>query len=203
MIDEKKVLKKEVSEVSRERLGEILGTTLQEYISDSRAQEYIHELLLQSLTMPLEPFNTASIRVWNAPRAKERTTTVKELKSVGDTLLFYLGLFPETVERQKHGAPGISWYTAVGASSYCLAAKCSEESGQFALHQELFQHLGEEFLSFVNAVQLTRAKIDYSAKGELRFHLLKEQELPLPTQRTTGFYFGGIPYTREGKIIIS
>ena len=194
-------------EISQERLGEVLGTALQEYISDQRAQEYVHELLLNSLEhLPKSSFRDASTELWNTaavfPNSPKKEGKVKELKTVGDTLLCYLGLFPEAVERQQHGAPGISWYTAVGASSYTLAAKLSEELGQFSLHQELFQHLGEEFLRFVNAVQLTKARIDYSATGELRFHLLKEQELPLPTRRTEGFYFGGIPYSAEGKVII-
>ena len=189
-------------ELSRERLGEVFGMTLQEYISDQRALDYIHELLLRFLTIQPEPFSDASARVWNTLQVKEGKKAVSELKTVGDTLLFYLGLFPETIDRQQHGAPGISWYTAVGASSYGLAAKLSGELTAFAPYQELFQHLGEEFFCFVNALQLTKARIDYSAQGELRLHLLEGQELPLPTQRAMGFYFGGIPYTAEGKVIL-
>ena len=45
--------------------------------------------------------------------------------------------------------------------------------------------------------------MDYSTMGEQRLYLLEKQELPLPTQRSTGFYFGGIPYTAEGKLIIN
>ena len=190
-------------ELSRERLGEVLGIALQEYIPDHRALDYIHELLLKFLSIQPGPFSDASVRVWNIPQVREEKKAFSELKTVGDTLLFYLGLFPETVDRQQHGAPGISWYTAVGASSYSIAAKLSRESTAFASHQELFQHLGEEFFRFVNALQLTKARMDYSAQGELRLHLLEEQELPLPTQRTTGFYFGGILYTAEGEALIN
>lgn len=191
---------REERRLSDERLAEVLGGALQEYIPDQRALEYVHALLLDFLRARPE-FRDATMQVWNATLTRERKA-VKELKDVGDTLLCHLGLHPEAVERQQHGAPGTPWYTAIGASSYSLAAKLSDEVGSFTHYRELFEHLGEEFLRFVNAVQLARASMDHSASGELRLLLLKEQELPLPTQRATGFYFAGIPYTAEGKVII-
>jgi hypothetical protein len=85
-------------------------------------------------------------------------------RHIGDFALFFTGLFPEAVARQRHSKDALVSYTAQGKRGYLLAGRMEEERHHDA-EAELFHRLSARFEVCAVGLREVRAEL-----AELREH---------------------------------
>ncbi|MBW2971495.1 hypothetical protein KY359_00520 [Candidatus Woesearchaeota archaeon] len=133
-----------------------LTNTMMSYVNWSKAGEE-PQFRPDIHTRTTDPF-IFQMRDAGEQLALNSSLQAKRLQSIGDTVLFAVGYWPESVssimvgEKVIRERPNLEYFASVGATAYSRAARARQRTRIYDRAADIMRHLAEEFRQYAGVL---------------------------------------------------